>query len=257
MLRVLILALALCAASALGAQKDHPYAFGEIPKDDLTMTTYERDSLAPALVLVNYGSTVTTLKTGGYILRTDRHRRIKILKPAGLAYADVEIPYFHAGDMESVYNVRAQTIAPAGTVHPVSQKDIFREKINDRWSRVKFALPNATVGSIIEWEWSVNAQNIILPDSWALNHHGLLIRDDGTTEWIGIVMPNFPIVMGYDLSLEGTLVQVVNQPGGVLLSYSLDIKKDFYPPEEYEALRALFAKLAASLEEPVVLRRKS
>jgi hypothetical protein len=50
--------------------------------------------------------------------------------------------------------------------------------------------------------------------------------------------------------------EVTVENGRISIHYSLDIAKTFFKPEEYNALRDFFAKIAAKLEEQIVLKKK-
>lgn len=50
--------------------------------------------------------------------------------------------------------------------------------------------------------------------------------------------------------------QVTEANGKITIHYSIDITKTYFKPEEYNTLRELFSKIAAKLEEQVVIKKK-
>jgi len=43
------------------------------------------------------------------------------------------------------------------TKEKLKSKDIFKEELNDYWTEYKFTMPNVKVGSVIEWEYTINS----------------------------------------------------------------------------------------------------
>jgi hypothetical protein len=103
------LPLALLAPLCAVAQKS-PVKFGEIPMEDMTMKTYDKDSSASAVILSDYGEAYISYTTVSVALNYERHVRIKVLKKDGFSMADVEIPLYRDGaDEERVSKLKATT----------------------------------------------------------------------------------------------------------------------------------------------------
>ena len=159
----------VCLCLITSAQKS-PIKFGEIPMADLTMDTYEKDTSASAVVLVDYGVAYLEILVGGASLNFERHTRIKILSKDGLKWADVEVPLFHAGNSEekitglkaTAYNLENGKIVES----KLSKDGIFKEKFNRNITLHKFTLPNVKEGSVIEFSYTVRSEFLTRLPNW-------------------------------------------------------------------------------------------
>ena len=93
----LIAGLVLALISQTLIAQKAPIKFGEIPLEDLKMTSYDKDSSAAAVILTDYGEAYITVTAIDASLQFERHVRIKILKKEGLDWANGSIPLFHSG----------------------------------------------------------------------------------------------------------------------------------------------------------------
>jgi len=100
------------------------------------------------------------------------YRRIKILRPAGMApgtgYDEVEIPVPRDGSLKSL---AARTIQPDGTIVEYTGKPINKAIFRSRGEKVvvkAFVFPSVTVGSILEYMYTLNLpQHVVSPvSSW-------------------------------------------------------------------------------------------
>lgn len=168
--RVLIMiVLLLFYALPLGAQEEYqPLEWGQISFEALNMTVYPADTSAQAVVLADEGyANVSTDNSGFYEYVLRRHRRVKILHEAAIAeQGDISIFYYHHDRSDQVRNIKAQAIAPDGTVSEVKSSDIYREKLNEYWSKVTFSFPNITVGSVLEYRYQLYSRRFSVPDEW-------------------------------------------------------------------------------------------
>lgn len=107
MMKSLILSLFLALiTNALFAQKP-PVKFGDVTKDELSMTTYDKDSTAPAVILADYGQSAIIYRQGvGFSLDFERTTRIKILKKDGLQWGDFTIPLTSGNSMHRSWQSR-------------------------------------------------------------------------------------------------------------------------------------------------------
>jgi transglutaminase-like putative cysteine protease len=150
-------AVTLCT-TAIYAQKS-PIKFGDIPLEDLKMTTYAPDSSAAAVILCDYGEAYLSLSVAGAKLNFERHVRIKILKKEGLDQANASILLYHDGSTEEkVTGLKAVTYNLEGgkVVETKMSKDgIFKEKYDRDFNVQKFTLPNVKVGSVFEYSYTI------------------------------------------------------------------------------------------------------
>jgi hypothetical protein len=143
LLRLLPLIAAL-SASTLLAQK-----FQDPSRDELQMTA---DPSAPGASAVFLDISETTDNYSHYI---SAYARIKILTEAGKEYATVEVPR-SGGQAQPI--LEGRTIHPDGSIVPLTGKaaDLLQAKtFNGRLNVSVFNLPDVTVGSILEYKWTV------------------------------------------------------------------------------------------------------
>ncbi|MUU76861.1 DUF3857 domain-containing protein [Winogradskyella endarachnes] len=121
-----------------------------IRKSELQATTYSKDSTANALVIYDYGNSFVNKKT--FWLNSQFKQKIKILKPEGIDRGEFEIILYKGKSTEekiedikgTTYNLENGKIVKTH----LTEKAVFREE-NEKFTRVKFVLPNVKVGSII------------------------------------------------------------------------------------------------------------
>ena len=89
---LLFIALSMATLTTL-AQEDVNLKFGKPTKKELTMTTYEADSQADAVVLCKLTDVEYTIQSANFLLDYKEKVRIKVLKPEGARFAKVVIPY--------------------------------------------------------------------------------------------------------------------------------------------------------------------
>lgn len=96
------------------------------------------------------------------------YRRIKVLKDAGKEYADVNIPIglgYHFDD------VKARTIHPDGSIVEFTGKPIEKlvAKTRDfKFLAETFAMPDVTVGSIIEYKYRYHWERYVSDSAWEI-----------------------------------------------------------------------------------------
>lgn len=162
---------AVVLAGGLGAgaarAQPEPIKFGQVAPADLTAAPFAADSAAAAVVLCDYGST----SIPGTELRFDRVTRIKILKPAGLEWANVAVALYHdrPGYTERLTNLQGFTYnlvngkAEQSALAPASSLLL---KKDEQYSLQKFALPNVRVGSVIEFRYTLYSSYISSFRGW-------------------------------------------------------------------------------------------
>lgn len=100
--------------------------------------------------------------------------RMKVLKPQAKELANARIVF--DGD-DRFYGFHAQTILKNGTKVPVARKEIFEEKQRVNKAKV-FAFPSVDVGSILEYEFEIQSENLHFARPWYFqsDHYSLLSR---------------------------------------------------------------------------------
>ncbi len=145
------------------AQKE-PLKWGKIPPEELSMTRYEPDTAATALLLADYGNIFFDLADGKLKFILIHHRRIKILKRSGFDYGDASIGYRKSG--EKITSFKAQTITPDGEAYSVGKSEVFEEKVNDDWIRMKFTFPRLEEGAVLEYEYHLESEYYFSLREW-------------------------------------------------------------------------------------------
>lgn len=152
------------------AQKGLP-AFGKIDKADLEMKDCSFDKGVDAVALIDWGNIYYTRGTlGKTFFNTvfEKRLRIKILKEGGLKYADVKIPFIDGLHEESFNKINAYTynLDESGNIKTteVGKSSIYNKRINKRYSEMIIAFPEAKVGSVIEYRFTLERQTMNLVD---------------------------------------------------------------------------------------------
>jgi hypothetical protein len=173
--------LFLLAAGKVEAQKS-AVKFGNIPMEALEMTSYDKDSSASAVVLMDYGEAYLNSMTTSLSLAFDRHVRIKILKKDGLRWADAVIELYRSGSNEErVSNLKASTynLENSKIVETkMSKEAVFKTKVNQNINQQKFTLPNVKEGSVIEYSYKVNSDFIFNFPNWEFQKEIPVIRSE-------------------------------------------------------------------------------
>lgn len=160
-----LLAFAFCLMTLVGyTQENFSMETGKVTQYEMSMTSYEKDSEAEAVVIYENGDYRFLFSDGeGLKLRMTKRAKIKILSQAGEKYATFEIPIYveNSRSMEELeeisgitYNYDGQSLEKTEFE---TKGNVFDEKINDRWIMKKFTLPNVKVGSIIEVKYTISS----------------------------------------------------------------------------------------------------
>jgi len=167
--------------SFLFAQEEN-YYFSDITKAQLEMKSYEADTSATAVILHDFGAIqIKRVKPFNHKvsrnsdIRTFRevfpdfqifnhNRRIKILKKGGFNQGNIEIPYY--AKSESIVDIAARVTLPNGKQYNIDKEDILTEKKSEFWSIKKILVPKLEVGSIIDYYYRLETQQIVQLKEW-------------------------------------------------------------------------------------------
>ncbi|MBK5722149.1 DUF3857 domain-containing protein [Dysgonomonas sp. Marseille-P4677] len=164
---ILFFLISICGYS----QAAYTYDAGKITQNEMSMTEFDKDKDAEAVVLYNFGDYYFQgEESRGFILHMKRRTKIKILKQAGVKYADFEIPYY-IGDSgwETIDNIEGITYNWENgqlTKTILENKAIFEEKVNDNVRVKKIALSNVREGSIIELSYTISTPYFFNMRKW-------------------------------------------------------------------------------------------
>ena len=161
MKKIVFFCLILLIGSTAKSQDLYTREAGKVTQHELTMTAYDKDTDAEAVVLYEIGNTSFhgNDNSGYFEMYMEKRIKIKILKQAGIKYSEFEIPYYQEGyKLEEIKNLEAVTYNYEDgrlSKTELDKKNVFEEKINNNWSCKKFAMPNVKEGSIIEVSYTI------------------------------------------------------------------------------------------------------
>jgi len=160
MKRIMIFALFISAFSFAYSQENYSMEYGKVTQYEMSLNEYIKDKDAEAVVIYDLGDYFFQgHDRRGFLLYMKRKTKIKILKSAGIDYANFEIPYYVKGnDWEEIYDIEATTYNLENgqlTKTILDQKNIFEEKVSSNWNMKKIALSNVREGSVIEISYTI------------------------------------------------------------------------------------------------------
>jgi hypothetical protein len=151
------------------AQEEGNFPFGIEEGFHLAQTSYAKDSTADAYVIKEFGSAYISERENTGLVFT-YHVKIKILSNKGLDQANIVIPLRRSeSSMEIVRDIQATTTnlengLPQHT--SLEHNKIYTEKVTDYYERKKFTFPNVKVGSIIEYQYTIESPFIFNFRNW-------------------------------------------------------------------------------------------
>jgi hypothetical protein len=154
--------------------------FGKIDINELTMTKYDNDTLADALMLFDEGVSRFTLnRDRNFQFEYERHCRIKIFKKSAYQYANFSIILFENGSKREVLDK-----LKGATFNLVNDKIVKTKLDNDnvfiekgkKFVIKKFAFPEVKEGSVIEISYSITSD-------FLYNFRGWIFQRDYPALW--------------------------------------------------------------------------
>ncbi|WP_205511453.1 DUF3857 domain-containing protein [Longitalea arenae] len=188
MKRLVCSCLWLALVKLCSAQKTLP-EFGQITAAESAITECAFDKEADAVVLFD---AAYADHNDRYNLIVNRRIRIKILKPQGNRHGDIAIHYRNPDDIQYVSDIEAYTcnFTNNGTVPAIKKvphSAIYRQKLNERISVVKIAMPDVKVGSIIEYKYTTTSKNYNYLDDWYFQRDLPVMH----SQFSLVIMPNY------------------------------------------------------------------
>lgn len=138
--------------------------FGKPTDEELSMTVYEQDKDASAVVLCQLTDVGYTMDFHNYYVDYFVKTRIKVLKEEGKEYANINIIYidnmsqqFAQENLEEfkavAYNLENGKIKKTR----IGLDQVHKERIDDTYMRAKAAIPQVKVGTVIEYEYKLHS----------------------------------------------------------------------------------------------------
>lgn len=215
---VVYTAILFLSASHAGLAQDIGFPFGDITYRELEMKNYEHDSLAPAVVLREFGEAfISNDAPHNLVLRY--HVVIKVFNKNGLEKANVSIPLWKQdGREELVRNIVAASYnVEEGTMRQVrvNPRSIFTENAGKRVDLKKFAIPNVREGTIIEYQYELESPFRYNFRQWVFQWDIPKIRSDYWALIPGNYVYNISLRGFYPLTVSmNYLVRNCFSPGG-------------------------------------------
>ncbi len=155
----LVIATCLLLPVALVAQKKHP-KFGKISDEELSMTVYDKDTSAAAVVLWDIGETSFPYNMNtGFENNYDKFIRIKIFRKEGYEFAKFHFLLRKRDEKLGSFSAATFNMEGGKLVKTKLDKDQFvKETYNKYWDIVKFELPAVKEGSIIDVEYTIMSE---------------------------------------------------------------------------------------------------
>ena len=151
---------------------DRNTKFGSPTREEMAMTVYEADPDAAAVLL--YNNTAVKFEQVGddFGLLYKVKKRIKVLKPDGIEHGDVVVVFYDpvketrnervSRIKATAFNLEDGKVVSSKMTHDLKAK----ERIDDRYSQVKFSIPNVKVGTVIEYEFERHSDYFYTISDW-------------------------------------------------------------------------------------------
>ncbi len=149
-----------------------PIKFGKVDLSDLQMADCAFEPGASAMVLCDYGlGDFDLLEHDGWTFTFSCHKRIKIFTKEGLDAANISLQYYagKSGRYEQISRIKAACYyLEQGAVRQIelASRDIFTTKLNNNYREVKFAIPGAREGCVVEYTYEYSTQDLSNLKSW-------------------------------------------------------------------------------------------
>lgn len=167
----------------------------QTPRFDATYSAFPD---AEAVMILNQGELNIVSAAKGYQIQIDYKVQIHILSEAGLANADISLPFYSKNGIETISNIQGKTMNVVDNKMveiPLDKKQIFKENVNENWSEMRFSMPNVKVGSIIEYTYIQSNRSIRL-FRFVFQKDIPVIKSQ-----LSVTIPNF---LGYSFLAQGT-----------------------------------------------------
>lgn len=168
----LIVALAICSAGSAQELKEN-LKFGKPTKEEMELVKYESEPDAEAVVLCELRDEYYHFKDRDFEKIVDHKVRIKVLKQEGTDYANFSCLYYDSksnnGAKDKIRGISATAYnLEGGKVVATKMKSdlVFRERVSDDLMMLKFTVPQVKVGTVIEYAYSEESDNVVHIDDW-------------------------------------------------------------------------------------------
>ena len=172
--RILPLVLILSITNAFS--QNEFLEFGGVSLADLKMLTYEKDTSAHAVILINKGSITLDLNSTAGTTFT-KHCRIKIFRKSAFAeWADLKF-LIEKNGLRKFKAATHNLVNGKIETSEIRTDQILRKKHDKYNEEVTVAFPNVKEGSILEFEYTTMCENAYLP-VWQFQYTIPVVRSE-------------------------------------------------------------------------------
>jgi hypothetical protein len=162
-MRIFFCLLLVFVGTFCHAQLEGDFEFGKTGPKDFSMTNYDKDSSANALVLKEFGKAQIEIDDRSEVIFY-HHVRIKILNKNGFDQANITIRLQkYERERENILELRASTFnLKNGRIEEIqlNEKGLFIENTNGYYYQAKFTFPDIVEGSVIEYSYKTSSPAI-------------------------------------------------------------------------------------------------
>lgn len=146
---------------------------GNPTQEELTMTSYDLDLEAKAVILYNEQDVYYDIVDDKFVIIYDVKKRIKILKSEGTDLANVTIPYVNHVEngklQEKIFGLKAISYnMENGEVvkTKMNNSQVFDERLDNDHMLKKFTIPQVKEGTVIEYEYKLQSEYYYDINEW-------------------------------------------------------------------------------------------
>jgi len=210
----------------------------EIPASDVELTSVPDHPNAPAVVLYETGRLVLNRKSLSCYFEV--YRRIKVLTEEGLDFGSVQVL---SDDYYRMKELDARTHLPDGRIVELPSDAVFKSRYDDYYSAkvTSFAMPEVTVGSIVEYRYKVYFDSVLYPSPWYFQRRIPVLYSQ-----VSCIVPNRYVFYPYGVqTLANRKIEsdIVKNRTGLEATY---VMRDL-PPVPDEPYRFPFADLSSRM----------
>lgn len=166
MKKLVTLLLLLASSTGIISAQEFSTKYGKVTKDELSMSTYSKDTTASAVALYKTADVIYVYNEngGGFEVEYYYETKIKVLKSDGVKQADVAIPFYDNGKSGSVRESVSKIEAFAynmenGKIQKTKMEKsyIFEEQVSPNYKLIKFTIPAVKEGTVIEYKYKLSS----------------------------------------------------------------------------------------------------
>ena len=165
MKKTILMSLLFITSAITASAQEFSTRYGKITKNELSMTSYPKDTTATAVTLYKNVEARYAYIYGKFVIEYYYETKIKILKAEGKEYADVNIPFYNTGKSgdakETVSRIEAYAYnLEDGKINKTKMEKsyIFEEQQNANLKQIKFSIPSVKAGTVIEYKYNITSE---------------------------------------------------------------------------------------------------